>query len=272
MPFHFRFHVDFRGHEWVGHRLGSEASRAKAEQRQLPRGEFIRDWMPVKHRRMMKPRRTDKQPSAFICRDVPYISQPPESDSCWHASFNMVNRREEHARSSYAGDTALFENDEFRPIPHRRLRDVLAREGLVPVPACGEPEHKFTAAELAGILTAHGPIAFAWRPEYNQFFRTNPGRYHWSVMIDADTDRNEIVYHDPIANRESHAMSIDEFNRQRARDHDHTMVRRAGPADCLPERVQFRQSATPPARRGSTSLINRLTRAVRRRDTPVVPE
>jgi len=186
----------------------------------------------------MKPRKSQKPASEYICRDVPYI--PQVGNSCWHAVFNMVNGRPNGGCSDYSDTPALYNQGDYAPIPKRLLKQVLNKEELAPVDGCNDPNREYSAQDLKDILDTHGQVAFAWRPEYNPFFQQQPHRYHWGVLIDADPSTNEIVYHDPILNRRDHAMSIEEFNRQRAREHDHTIVRRAIPGEAIPAAVTWR--------------------------------
>jgi hypothetical protein len=179
----------------------------------------------------MVPRRAHKPEAEYICPNVPYIPQPENSNSCWHAAFNMIGAyhgRMEH--TDYSNTPSLYENGEFKFIPDRKnLLQVVKKENLTPVSGCNDRNREYSALELKTMLEKAGPIAFAWRPEYNPLLRANPMRYHWSVIVDADPETNEIVYHDPAKGRSNHVMSMDEFNRQRVTRHDHTMLQYQAP-------------------------------------------
>ena len=222
----------------------------------------------------MKPRRSTKPPSEYVCQNVPHLCQPLGMMNCWHAAFNMVNGRHTGEASDYSDTPELYNDGKFGPIPRGRLKYVLDKEQLSPITRCGDLDHEYSAQELKAILeedeNQNGQIAFAWRPECSPFIRRHPDRYHWSVIVDADPVTNMISYLDPVERTypkmagtllqykmrkmlgsswmekkpEADMMTIDEFNRQRVRDHDHTMVRRAPSGETRPTTITWRSPSS----------------------------
>jgi len=134
--------------------------------------------------------------------------------------------------------------------PNDLLKQVLDNEQLAPIDGCMDPSRQFDVRELKALLATSGPIAFAWKPAGNPRLAALPKRNHWAVIIDADPATDTIVYHNPVAARlENSEMTLEEFNRQRFREHDHTLLQRRMPGGGAkdPGFVTWRQMTVRPS-------------------------
>lgn len=157
---------------------------------------------------------------------VRYFDQG-DGNGCWFATFHMKGTF--HGRTQpidYSDDAAAYEHDDFKPLTYDALVRMAAREGLRPIEGCNDPERNFSIAELDAMLQESGPIAFAWRNTNVAWIRDNPRRYHWSLIVGLNKEKNEIIFHNPIRSAgPNRKLSIDKFNEYRVRWHDHTMLR-----------------------------------------------
>ncbi|WP_026603019.1 papain-like cysteine protease family protein [Methylomonas sp. 11b] len=151
--------------------------------------------------------------------DLPFVTQlgigahvdpataRDDPTGCWYASLCMVGYYFE--AGPRLGNPELFNKPLDKnihgtdvghfPIGGAAELKMMQNEGLEEVP---EPaDKKWKGWQLAKLLKEYGPLMMSWRA---------PGA-HVSVVIGVDTDKNQVIYHDP-ENAPNSRMSLNDFN------------------------------------------------------------
>jgi hypothetical protein len=138
--------------------------------------------------------------SASVRLDVPLIGQAREMD-CWYAAVNMVCKF--HVEGPRNGVPSAWKAN--GGLPFEDFATLASGEHLVPVTR--DRSFEWSDAELARVLSEHGPI-WAW----GRWF----GASH--IVVITGVDRGKVLINDPDGPKK-HEFGLVEFNQKLVRNH-----------------------------------------------------